>query len=121
MSFQLAFDGGPLDRTVIADRDEPPAVDAWLNLPRYVFRSTRHGRAGSSFDIFYPADLPIAAPFGAAIELHQYRVDCRRITDDGTIHVRAHYVGRTGRAITPTVRAMRPWLAQKCAASEMLA
>jgi hypothetical protein len=109
MSLRIAFNGGPLDGTVMAAADEQPTADVWLNLPRYVFRSTRHGRVGASFDIFNPAELPTAAPFGRTIQLHQYRIDQRHIADDATIQVKAKYVGVTGRAIPPTLQAIRQW------------
>ncbi|MBA4106058.1 MAG: hypothetical protein C0485_09890 [Pirellula sp.] len=109
MSLHIAFRGGPLDGSVMAAADQQPTTDVWLNLPRYVFRSTRHGRVGASFDIFNPRELPSAVPFGREIQLHQYRIDERHITDDATILIKTQYVGPTGRALPPTLQAISNW------------
>lgn len=109
MSLRIAFRGGPLDGVVIAAADEQPTTDVWQNLARYVFRATRHGRVGASFDVFNPGELPAASPFGGTIPLHQYRVDQRHIADDATILINAGYVVVTGRSIPPTPSAIRQW------------
>jgi hypothetical protein len=89
--------------------NEQPTSDVWQDLPYYVFRSTRHGRIGASFDIFHPAEFPEAAATGRMVPLHHYRIDRRHIGDDATIQVQAKYVGVTGRAIPPTLQAIRQW------------
>jgi hypothetical protein len=112
----ISFSGGPLDGTVMTAADEQPTSDVWLNLPRYVFRSTRHGRVGACFDIFNPSELPECARFGRTVQLHQYRIDQRHIADDATIVINVNHVGPTGRMIPLTMQAIREWSGlQTCA------
>jgi hypothetical protein len=109
MSLRIAFNGGPLDGTLMTAGHEQPSSDVWQSLPYYVFRSTRHGRIGASFDIFHPAEFPAAAATGRTVPLHHYRIDRRHIGDDATIQIQAKYVGVTGRGIPPTLQAIRQW------------
>jgi hypothetical protein len=109
MSLRIAFTGGPLHGEVLSDPYQLEACEPALDLPRHVFRVTSHGRVGTSFDIFDPHQLQLAAPVGHPLPLHHYRVDQRQITDDATILVVAGYVGPTGREIRPSPTAIRRW------------
>lgn len=116
MALRIAFTGGPLDGSVMAAADERPSSNVWLDLPRYVFRVTRHGREGASFDIYDPAELQSVRQFGRQLPLHQYRIRWRVIADDSTILVKAEYVGLTGRSIPPTLQGIREWAGEGPAA-----
>lgn len=109
MSLRIAFNGGPLDGTVIASDDEEISVESCQFLPSYIFRATRHGRVGASFETFNPRELPEAISLRRALQLHQYRIYQRHIGDDATILMTAEYVGVTGRTILPTRQAIRQW------------
>jgi hypothetical protein len=115
MALRIAFAGGPLDGSVMAAADERPTSNVCLDLPRYIFRATRHGREGASFDIYNPAELRSVAQFGRQLPLHQYRIRLRVIADDSTILVKAEYVGLTGRSISPTLQGIREWAGQGAA------
>ena len=93
----------------MAGADHRQPSDVLSDLSRYVFRSTRHGRVGASFDIFNPRELPCAVPCGPLLEFHQYRIEQRHIADDATISIQVNYVGPTGRVISPTPEAIRDW------------
>lgn len=99
----------------MAAAEERPTSNVWLDLPRYVFRVTRHGREGASFDIYNPAELQSVVQFGRHLPLHQYRIRLRVIADDSTILVKADYVGLTGRSIPPTLQGIREWAGEGAA------
>jgi hypothetical protein len=103
------FGGGPLDGLEMADVEEEPDGGVELNLPRYVFLATRHGRVGASFDIFNPAELATSLPPNRNVHLHQYRIVQRSIADDATIQIQAGHVGPTGRVLRPTPQAIAAW------------
>lgn len=109
MSLRVAFSGGPLDGMIIEAGEGLQSSDPWRFLPRYVFRATRHGRVGASFDIFNPRDFPLASSRSRSLPLYEYRVDQRHIAEDATILVMATHVGPTGREIISTTRAISQW------------
>ena len=93
----------------MAGTDHQLPSDVIQELSRYVFRSTRQGRVGASFDIFNPRELPLSVRLGQAVELHQYRIKQRHIADDATILIKVNYIGPTGRVVSPTPQAIRDW------------